>query len=280
MNTRTLAIALAALGALSAAAFPEGIAYRGKLQAVNAAPFDGALPITMTFCLYKDAEGGPILWGRRIPVVVAKDGTFDVVLQDTTGSAFNGPEYESLVTAISSLSDAYGLEFYIGLTVGNGGSLADIEESEFKPRQRVGAVPLAERAVEAHRVDRVTGLNVNIDQLHVVDTITTPELEVTGTGPNSKGLVTMSTPTLTMSKNATLYAENGSFTFSGFGFPSAEIKSMECNGRSFESPVIVLRKVGEYPTSSFVSDFIVKPENVTTDSSAKNVIQIVGEGWK
>lgn len=278
MNTRTLAIALAALGALSAGAFPEGIAYRGKLQAVNAAPFDGALPITMTFCLYKDAEGGPILWGRRIPVVVAKDGTFEIVLQDTTGSVFAGPEHESLVEALSSVPEA--ADLFIGLTVGNGGSLADIEESEFKPRQRMGAVPQAECAVEAHRVDRVTGLNVNIDQLHVVDTITTPELEVTGTGPNSKGLVTMSTPTLTMSKNATLYAENGSFTFSGFGFPSAEIKLMECSGQSFESPVIVLRKVGEYPTSSFVSDFIVKPENVTTDSSAKNVIQIVGEGWK
>lgn len=275
MKTRALSIALAAaaaLSALSARAFTEGIAYSGRLQAVNAAPFDGTQPITMTFCLYSEAEGGNILWGRRIPVVVARDGTFDTVLHDAAGSDFAGTGYKSLVEAVSSVSASGDL--YIGLTVGNCGNLADIAELEFKPRQRIGTTPFAQCAAKANKVGEMTGLAAKLEGLHVMESLTTPNFEVTGTGPNSQGLVSTFTPTLELGENAELYAENGSFSFSNFTFPRTEIVSQQHSGTRFQVPAIVLKKSSD---DSLMTDIIPANTSITTDPRAQHIIQVVGQ---
>lgn len=162
---RVLPMASAALLALSSFGFTEGIAYRGRIVAVQANATSEYTPIPMTFRLYGAETGGKVLWGRKHAVPVDTNGVFNVVLENGTGTAVAGAAFADLADALASTPDAW-----IGLTPGN---VTDDDASlEFKPRQRIVAIPSVARAVVARASDRLEVETLVCDTLDVGSDLT------------------------------------------------------------------------------------------------------------
>ena len=88
----------------------------------------------ITFRLYETAESEltQALWGRKIAVLLDKDGLFNVELSDAAGSAVAG-----LTNSLDQVLSQYGNStLYIGLEV-------EKSSGEIRPRQKVLAVPTA-----------------------------------------------------------------------------------------------------------------------------------------
>ncbi len=88
----------------------------------------------ITFRLYDKAESEltQALWGRKVSVLLDKDGLFNVELSDSAGSAVEG-----LASTLDQILSQYGNStLYIGLFV-------DGSSGEIRPRQKVLAVPTA-----------------------------------------------------------------------------------------------------------------------------------------
>ena len=174
------AAAVAAFLALTAAGFTEGIAYRGRIEAVQANATSEYTPIPMTFRLYGEETGGKALWGRKHAVSVDTNGVFNVVLKDDSGVAVAGTAFDDLAEALAATPDAW-----IGLTPGN---VTDGDASlEFSPRQRIVAVPSVQRASVARAADRLQVPELVCNTLDVRSNLTVRTLSI-GSAADGIGL--------------------------------------------------------------------------------------------
>ena len=139
----------------SFAATAASFSYQGVLKTADGKEVENKNP-AITFRLYDKAESEltQALWGRKIAVLLDKDGLFNVELSDAAGSAVSG-----LTNTLNQVLSQYGNStLYIGLEV-------EKSSGEIRPRQKVLAVPTASFAqdVKTARNDfSVTGkLTVN-----------------------------------------------------------------------------------------------------------------------
>lgn len=174
---------LVAVALITSAAFGynHGIAYHGRLRAVNAPEFDGLLPIPMTFRIYDAAENGTVLWARRTPVVVDKDGSFSLVLADENGVAVDGAKYRNLEDACA------GEDRWIGLTPDD-----DRSAREFKPRQKIATAVASMRAAVTESADSARAPSVNFMGTVIVDRLNAGTVKVAS--PVSDGTILGNSP--------------------------------------------------------------------------------------
>jgi microcystin-dependent protein len=117
----------------SFAATAASFSYQGVLKTAEGNEVANKTP-AITFRLYETAESEltQALWGRKISVLLDKDGLFNVELSDAAGSAVAG-----LTNKLDQVLTQYGNStLYIGLEVEN-------SSGEIRPRQKVLAVPTA-----------------------------------------------------------------------------------------------------------------------------------------
>lgn len=202
-----LAAAVSALLAFASAGSTEGIAYRGRIVAVQANATSEHTPIPMTFRLYGEAQGGMALWGRKHAVPVDANGVFNVVLENGSGTAVEGTPFADLADALASVTNAW-----IGLTPGN---VTDDDASlEFTPRQRLAAVPSVHRTTVARAADRLEVPELVCDTLDVRSNLTVRTLDVASVA-DGIGLSKMK-----LELNAgTLLVEGGAVRCQGFNPP-------------------------------------------------------------
>lgn len=119
---------IAALLVLSAnvCAIPQLINYQGQLNSPSGTPLDTT--VAMTFTIYDAPAVGLVLWTETHPAVDVSGGLFQVSL----GS-------------ISTLTDQFSVNSWLGLTVGT--------NSEMTPRQQIESV------AHAYRVGTIDGAN-------------------------------------------------------------------------------------------------------------------------
>ena len=140
---------------------------------------------TITFRLYDKAESEltQALWGRKVSVLLDKDGLFNVELSDAAGSAVEG-----LASTLDQvLSQCGNSTLYIGLEVEN-------SSGEIRPRQKVLAVPMASFAQDV----KTARSNFNIAGSATISGALTVE-----NGASLTGNATINQ--LTVSKGAVLY---------------------------------------------------------------------------
>ena len=164
----TLLLALAT--AIQAMAAGECFTYRGKLAKPDGSSFDTSLAMEMTFNLYHDKTKGIVLWGRKVPVRMAADGSFSVELSDEAGSKVQDAAYENLADALGY--QVYAKEFYIGLTPGS--------YSELLPRLPVNIAPRALSASTAMQIETMRAPSIEADSLIVQSAATVASLNVPG----------------------------------------------------------------------------------------------------
>ena len=195
------------LATVEAFGFTEGVAYHGRIEAVDANALNEYTPIPMTFRLYGSATGGTVLWGRRHAVPVDTRGVFDVVLGNGSGVAVAGAAFDDFAEALASVP-----ETWIGLTPGNASD--DDASLEFSPRQRIVAVPSVQRTTVARTSDLLTVPMFVCDTLDVQSNLTVRSLSV---GRVSGG-IGLSRVRLVLG-DGTLRVENGAVSCSSFNPP-------------------------------------------------------------
>ncbi len=125
----------------SFAATAASFSYQGVLKKSDGTNFaDTNRNPEITFRLYDKAESEltQALWGRKIKVLLDKDGLFNVELSDSVGDAVAG-----LTNTLDYVLSEYGdSALYIGMEV-------DELTGEIRPRQKVPAVPTASFAQNA-----------------------------------------------------------------------------------------------------------------------------------
>lgn len=163
------------MATFSAFGFTEGIAYRGRIEAVDANALNEYTPIPMVFRLYASATGGKVLWGRKHSVPVDPNGVFNVVLADGSGVAVAGAAYGVLADALASTGGGA----WIGLTPGNASD--DDASLEFSPRQRIVAVPMAQRASVARASEHLEVPALVAGTLEVRSNLTVRALDIAST---------------------------------------------------------------------------------------------------
>lgn len=162
------------LATVPAFGFEEGIAYRGRIEAVDANALNEYTPIPMVFRLYASATGGKVLWGRKHSVPLDTNGVFNVVLSDGSGVAVAGAAFDVLADALASTGGGA----WIGLTPGNASD--DDASLEFSPRQRIVAVPMVQRANVARASENLEVPALVAGTLNVSSNLTVRELDVVG----------------------------------------------------------------------------------------------------
>ena len=128
---KKLLIGLMAFASFAATA--ASFSYQGVLKTADGKEVENKNQ-TITFRLYDKAESEltQALWGRKVSVLLDKDGLFNVELSDAAGSAVEG-----LASTLDQvLSQCGNSTLYIGLEV-------EKSSGEIRPRQKVLAVPTA-----------------------------------------------------------------------------------------------------------------------------------------
>ena len=128
---KKLLIGLMAFASFAATA--ASFSYQGVLKTADGKEVENKNQV-ITFRLYDKAESEltQALWGRKVSVLLDKDGLFNVELSDSAGSAVEGLE-----NTLDKVLSLYGNStLYIGLEVEN-------SSGEIRPRQKVLAVPTA-----------------------------------------------------------------------------------------------------------------------------------------
>ena len=126
---KKLLIGLMAFASFAATA--ASFSYQGVLKTADGKEVENKNQ-TITFRLYTEPTGGAALWGRKVSVLLDKDGLFNVELSDAAGSAVDG-----LANKLDQVLSQYGNStLYIGLEV-------EKSSGEIRPRQKVLAVPTA-----------------------------------------------------------------------------------------------------------------------------------------
>ena len=182
----TLLLALAST--IQAMAEGECFTYRGKLAKPDGSSFDTSLAMEMTFNLYHDKTKGIVLWGRKVPVRMAEDGSFSVELYDEAGSHVSGAAYTNLTDALGY--QVYAKEFYIGLTPGS--------SSELSPRLPVNIAPRALSASTAMQIETMRAPSIEADSLIVQSAATVASLNVPKNFVQRSGSAELETPANTV----------------------------------------------------------------------------------
>ena len=126
---KKLLIGLMAFASFAATA--ASFSYQGVLKTADGKEVENKNQ-AITFRLYTEPTGGAALWGRKVSVLLDKDGLFNVELSDAAGSAVDG-----LANKLDQVLSQYGNStLYIGLEV-------EKSSGEIRPRQKVLAVPTA-----------------------------------------------------------------------------------------------------------------------------------------
>ena len=135
---KKLLIGLMAIASFAATA--ASFSYQGVLKKADGTNFaDTDRNPEITFRLYTVPTGGTALWGRKVKVLLDKDGLFNVELSDLAGSAVAG-----LANTLDQVLSQYGSSaLYIGMEV-------DELTGEIRPRQKLPAVPLASFAQDVN----------------------------------------------------------------------------------------------------------------------------------
>jgi hypothetical protein len=118
------------------------LVYEGRVFDERGRPLEA--PVTLTFRLYDEAEGGAVLWSETLPDVTVAAGDFVVLLG----------QVEPLPGELDATTD-----LYLALEVDG--------DSEQRPRTRVGASLRARFADLAERARRVSGGTVDATELRV-----------------------------------------------------------------------------------------------------------------
>lgn len=147
MKALVTATLLAAFAALSTPAFanvPSLMSYQGRVSDASGALIAATTPVnrTVTFKFYSASTGGTPLYAEAQTVTISA-GEFSVLLGNGTGvSTFKGPSAPALTPYITLSSIMTGT-VYLGVTVDDGTSAADVE---IAPRQQIVSAAFAFRA--------------------------------------------------------------------------------------------------------------------------------------
>ena len=234
----------------------EGIAYRGRLTAVEADAFDGRLPMTMVFRLWNsDTSGtGTLLWGRIVPVVVGTDGVFSLVLTDSTGTPIRDNDgndtakYSSLAYAC-----AEGASVYLGLTPGVLDTIGEFE------RSKVAIEPEAQVSAVAKTAGSLSAPSVAFEKLTVKGTATVDRLDLSEAEVNILGLKIGEKVT-----KLELKAEDGDITVYGYQ-PEVKYSTDAKSNAVAECDKIVYRK--DTKTGAYYCELVPAGATYSTDSA-------------
>jgi hypothetical protein len=144
MNRALLLAALLALPLAARAAPPRRIAWQGRLFTTDGRPVDG--PVSVTFALYADPEGGAALWSET---------------QDVTASAGH---FTTLLGGDGLPPDLFATHegLYLGVRVG--------DDAEMSPRLPIVSVPYALHAATAEdAVGDIHARSVSVGGRPVID---------------------------------------------------------------------------------------------------------------
>lgn len=124
------------------------IAYHGELHDGDGAPVTSKKLFPIEFRLYDGAEGGAMLWGRRIPVQLDVTGNFYTELADIRGDVLEGSVYGTLDEALIK----HGLT---GLWV----EMKPEDAYPISPRTRLAQGLQAHHALAAFEADAIIATN-------------------------------------------------------------------------------------------------------------------------
>lgn len=156
MNMKThLILAWVAMAALLGnAASEDAIGFHGFLAYADGGPIDTAVPIKIDFSLYDAPTGGTLLWARRVPVMLDKNGGFYVDLRDAAGD----PLPAEKTTLARALAAAPNGKTYLAYAP---------EGSTPGAREELSILPAAYFARTARAVDEADSYGFAVDRLEV-----------------------------------------------------------------------------------------------------------------
>lgn len=141
MRMKWCALLALVLGMFASGLLADAFSFHGRFVNASGKDFERRLPMTIVFQLYAQQTGGSALWGRSLPVQIAEDGMFQVILSDDDGSPLSNAKYSKLAEAFAEISEYA----WIGVTPAG--------YTEITPRQRMGAQPYAVRATVADEIE-------------------------------------------------------------------------------------------------------------------------------